>query len=157
MEKPWQKSSKLLWELTVCFCFCASSLSFSISGVSNVAGLSSLERPVLNRSRSLCIWFVSFLSEASIYNKFITCFHESWINEIWIFPWNLICLKKNFHLEIKIKMPTYLRGISGQWDILLLNLTSIGFTIFFRCIIFEFFFLNADVVTIKDETSKENS
>jgi len=33
--------------------------------------------------------------------------------------------------------------------------TSIGFTIFFRCLIFEFFFFtNADIVTIKDETSK---
>ena len=42
--------------------------------------------------------------------------------------------------------------------ILLLNLTSIGFTIFFRCLIFDLsFFTNADVVTIKDETSKENS
>ena len=36
-------------------------------------------------------------------------------------------------------------------------LTSIGFTNFLRCLIFEFlFFTNADVVTIKDETSKEN-
>jgi hypothetical protein len=35
-------------------------------------------------------------------------------------------------------------------------LTYIGFTNF--CIIFDlFFFTNADVVTIKDETSKENS
>ena len=34
-------------------------------------------------------------------------------------------------------------------------LTSISFTNFFRCNIFEFFFFtNADVVTIKDETSK---
>ena len=41
----------------------------------------------------------------------------------------------------------YLWGILGQWDILLLDLTFIGFT----------FFTNADVVTIKDETSKENS
>ena len=40
---------------------------------------------------------------------------------------------------------------------MLLNLTSIGFTKFFRCLIFElFFFTNADVVTIKDETSKKN-
>ena len=32
---------------------------------------------------------------------------------------------------------------------------SIGFTNFFRCLIFDlFFFTNADVVTIKDETSK---
>ena len=109
--KNLEKNHQKYFDLTVCFCFCESSLSFSISGVSNVAGLSSLERPVLNRSRSLCIWFVSFLSEASIYNKFITCFHESWINEIWIFPWILICfLKMNFHLEIK--MPTYL------WEIL---------------------------------------
>ena len=31
-------------------------------------------------------------------------------------------------------------------------LTSIGFTIFFRCLIFElFFFTNADVVTIKEQ------
>ena len=37
-------------------------------------------------------------------------------------------------------------------------LTFIGFTNFFRCLIFDlFFFTNADVVTIKDETSKENS
>ena len=36
-------------------------------------------------------------------------------------------------------------------------LTSIGFTNFFRCLIFDLiFFTNADVVTIKDETSKEN-
>ena len=53
---------------------------------------------------------------------------------------------------------SYLWGILGQWDILLLNLTSIGFTNFFRCLIFDLsFFTNADVVTIKDETSKENS
>ena len=39
-----------------------------------------------------------------------------------------------------------------------LNLTSIGFTNFFRCLIYDlFFFTNADVVTIKNETSKENS
>ena len=38
------------------------------------------------------------------------------------------------------------------------NLTSIGFTNFFRCLIFDLsFFRNADVVTIKDEVSKENS
>ena len=37
-------------------------------------------------------------------------------------------------------------------------LTSISFTNFFRCLIFDlFFFTNADVVTIKDETSKETS
>jgi hypothetical protein len=29
--------------------------------------------------------------------------------------------------------PAYLCGILGQWDILLLNLTSIGFMNFFRC------------------------
>ena len=40
----------------------------------------------------------------------------------------------------------------GQWDILLLNLTSIGFTNFLDDSSF-FFFTNADVVTIKDETS----
>ena len=52
---------------------------------------------------------------------------------------------------------SYLWGILGQWDILLLNLTSIVFTHFFRCLIFDLsFFTNADVVTIKDETSKEN-
>ena len=47
----------------------------------------------------------------------------------------------------------------GQWDILLLNLTltSIGFTIFFKSLIFDFsFFTNADFEKIKDETSKEN-
>ena len=34
-------------------------------------------------------------------------------------------------------------------------LTSIGFTKFFRCLIFEFFFFtNADVVTIKDYLNK---
>ena len=34
-------------------------------------------------------------------------------------------------------------------------LTSIGFTNFFRCLIFEFFFFtNADVVTIKDYLNK---
>ena len=38
-------------------------------------------------------------------------------------------------------------------SILILNLTSIGFTNFFRCLIFDLsFFTNADVVTIKDET-----
>ena len=43
-------------------------------------------------------------------------------------------------------------GILGQWDILLLNLIYIGFTNFFRCLIFDLsFFTNADVVTIKDE------
>ena len=52
---------------------------------------------------------------------------------------------------------TYLWGILGHWDILLLNLTSIGFTNFFRCQIFDLsFFTNADVATIKDETSKDN-
>ena len=36
-------------------------------------------------------------------------------------------------------------------------LTFIGFTISFRCLISEFFFFftNADIVTIKDETSKK--
>ena len=53
--------------------------------------------------------------------------------------------------------PAYLWGILGQWDILLFNLTSIGFTIFFRCLIFDLsFFTNADVVTIKNETSEKN-
>jgi hypothetical protein len=37
------------------------------------------------------------------------------------------------------------------------QLTPIAFTNFFRCLIFDlFFFTNADVVTMKDETSKEN-
>ena len=46
----------------------------------------------------------------------------------------------------------------GESQVSLPNLTSIGFTNFFRYFIFElFFFTNADVVTIKDETSKENS
>ena len=31
---------------------------------------------------------------------------------------------------------TYLWEILGQWDILLLNFISIGFTILFRCLIF---------------------
>ena len=54
-------------------------------------------------------------------------------------------------------LAAYLWGILGQWDILLLNLTSTDFTNFFRCLIFDLsFFTNADVVTIKDETSKEN-
>ena len=36
-------------------------------------------------------------------------------------------------------------------------LTSIALINFYRCFIFDlFFFTNADVVTIKDETSKEN-
>ena len=49
-------------------------------------------------------------------------------------------------------------GILGQWDILLLNLTFIGLTSFFKCLIFDlFFFTNTDVVTIKDETFEENS
>ena len=44
----------------------------------------------------------------------------------------------------------------GQWDILLLNLTSIGFTNFCRCLIIDLsFFTIADVVTIEDETSKK--
>ena len=46
----------------------------------------------------------------------------------------------------------------GEWDILILNLTSITFTNFFRCLIFVlYFFTNADVLTIKDESSKEKS
>ena len=46
----------------------------------------------------------------------------------------------------------------GQWDILLLNLTSIGFMIFFQCLIFDLSFCtDADVVTIKGETSRQNS
>ena len=50
----------------------------------------------------------------------------------------------------------YLWGILGQWDILLLNLTSIGFTIILDVSSLTFpFFTNADVVTIKNETSKE--
>ena len=54
-------------------------------------------------------------------------------------------------------LKTYLWGILGQWDILLLNLTSIGFTNFFGCLIFDLSdFTNAAVITIKDETSKEN-
>ena len=45
-----------------------------------------------------------------------------------------------------------------NWTSCLFNFTSIGFTNFLRCLIFElFFFTNADVVTIKDETYKENS
>ena len=60
----------------------------------------------------------------------------------------------NYHRRQPVTEP-YLWGILGQWDILLLNLTSIGFTNFFRCLIFDLsFFTNADVVTIKDETSK---
>ena len=52
---------------------------------------------------------------------------------------------------------SYLWGILGQWDILLLNLTSIDFTIFLDDLSLTFpFFTNADVVTIKDETSKKN-
>ena len=47
-------------------------------------------------------------------------------------------------------------GILGQWDILLLDLTSIGFTNLFRYFIFNLpLFTNADVVTIKDKTLKE--
>ena len=51
---------------------------------------------------------------------------------------------------------SYLRGILGQWDILLLNLTSTGFMRFFRCLIFDFFFftnVHTDIVTIKDESA----
>ena len=48
--------------------------------------------------------------------------------------------------------PAYLWGILGQWDILILNLTFIGFTNFFRCPIFDLSFSkNADVVAIKDD------
>ena len=62
-----------------------------------------------------------------------------------------------YSVEVEEVRPAYLWGILGQWDILLLNLTSIGFKIFIRCLIFDLsFFTNADVVTIKDETSKEN-
>ena len=51
---------------------------------------------------------------------------------------------------------SYMWRIVGQWDILLLNLTFIGFTNFFRCLIFDLSFLTkADVVTIKDETLKK--
>ena len=49
----------------------------------------------------------------------------------------------------------YLWVILGQWDILIWPPLVSRF--FFRCLVFEFFFFtNADVVTIKDETSKEN-
>ena len=63
-----------------------------------------------------------------------------------------------YSVEVEEVRPAYLWGILGQWDILLLNLTSTGFTNFFKSLIFDLsFFTNADVVTIKDETSKENS
>ena len=63
-----------------------------------------------------------------------------------------------FKSTIAFSLVAYLRRILGQWGILLLNLTSVGFTNFFRCFIFDLsFFTNADVVIIKDETSKENS
>ena len=39
------------------------------------------------------------------------------------------------------QLGSYLWGILGQWDFLLLNLTSIGFTDFFRCLIFGLSFL----------------
>ena len=89
----------------------------------------------------------------------------SWSNFKYLFWFfNCACLPKKQQQIFDIQNSTrpnrwaYLRGISGQWDILLLNLTSIGFTNFFRCLILDlFFFTNADVVTIKDETSKENS
>ena len=66
-------------------------------------------------------------------------------------PWTKIG-KGTFLLE---DTDAYLWGILGQWDILPLSLTSIGFTNCFRCLIFDpSFFTNADVVTIKDETRK---
>ena len=40
-----------------------------------------------------------------------------------------------YSVEVEEVRPAYLWGILGQWDILLLNLTSIGFTNFFRCLI----------------------
>ena len=44
---------------------------------------------------------------------------------------------------------------AGQFKKQDVPLTSIDFTNFLRCLIFGlFFFTNADVVTIKDETSK---
>ena len=69
-----------------------------------------------------------------------------------------VCSNKTFFLVVIVFVhdgilmaKAYLWGILGQWDILLLNLTSIGFTNFFRCLIFDLsFFTNADVVTIKD-------
>ena len=51
----------------------------------------------------------------------------------------------------------YLGEILGQWDFLLLNLTSIGFMNFLDVSPLIFYKCNDDVVTIKDETSKENS
>jgi hypothetical protein len=46
---------------------------------------------------------------------------------------------------------------AGQMKEQEVPLTSIGFMNFFGCLIFElFFFTNAEVVTNKDETSKEN-
>ena len=64
------------------------------------------------------------------------------------------CIYTAFSMEVT--QQTCLCGILGQWDILLLNLTSIGFTNFFRCLIFDLsFFTNADFVTIKDETLKK--
>ena len=53
-----------------------------------------------------------------------------------------LCLKKGAQITLGCpELPTYLWGILGQWDILLLNLTSIGFTNFFlRCLIIELFY-----------------
>ena len=65
--------------------------------------------------------------------------------------------QSNLYSHSFAQYESYLCGILGQWDILLLNLTSIGFTNFFRCLIFNLsFFTNADVVGIKDEIYKEN-
>ena len=87
--------------------------------------------------------------------------HSHQLFNFWLMTWracevNLVMISS---LASKWQvLKSYLWGILGQWDILLLNFTSIGFTNFFRCLIFDLsFFTNADVVTVKDETSKENS
>ena len=82
-------------------------------------------------------WFHEFSNRCLIFN----CYNIS------------ICKKEKIKDETSKKIR---ETNGGQWDILLLNLTSIGFTNFFRCFIFDFFFFtNADVVTIKDETLKK--
>ena len=82
----------------------------------------------------LCSIF-QFDFEHGIQKSLIFLIHLSVLNVIWKY-------NKNNYLGFQAN----LWGIFGQWDILLLNLTSIGFTIFFRCLIFEFsFFSNADV------------
>ena len=66
-----------------------------------------------------------------------------------------ICKKRKVKDETNKKIRETNGGQIKEQDV---PLTSIAFTNFFRCLIFNLsFFTNGDVVTIKDETPKENS